>query len=212
MGQKRPKRNQKPAGPHLSPAALSEVQKIVSANLRNTIETKVTLVSGDAVSVTATGTVVSATTNLVRGDTYNTLTGNLLKPTQWICRFTWSTAQSFSTVRALFFQWKDSTTPTASGLLEYTGDARAPHSPLLWTNIHKIHVLKDVVVALKPRVASGYDAKYFEVTMPGMAQLQFAGSSMALQMNGLYILLITDDIIGTAPQFTYASELRFTDA
>lgn len=185
---------------------------MIQSNLRATLEKKVSYVSGDAVSVTATGTMVSAFTNLSRGDGYNQLTGNLLKPISWVVRYTWSTSQTFSTVRALFFQWLDASVPTPAGILTYTGDARAPNSPLLWTNIHKIRVLKDQIVALKPRADAGYDAKHYEISMPGMATVQFDSTTVTAQMNGLYLLLITDDIIGTAPQLTYASEVRFTDA
>lgn len=184
----------------------------MNANLRSHIERKVSYVSGDAVSVTATGQVISATGNIARGDgAVNNMTGNLLTPTRWRLRFTFSTAQAFSTVRILVFQWLDSSIPTASDLLQLTGDARAPHSPLLWINIHKIRVLRDFVTALVPRSTGGSDATYHEIDMPGMSPLQFS-STLSPQMNGLYMLLISDDIIGTAPQLTYTSELVFTDA
>lgn len=185
---------------------------MIQSNLQRVIENKVSYVSGDAVSVTATGTIVSGFTNLSRGDGYNQLTGNLAKPSKWTLRYTWSTAQTFSTVRLLAFQWLDAAVPTPSGILTYTGDARAPNSSLLWTNIHKIRVLHDQIVALKPRADAGFDAKQYTVNLPGMATVQFDSTTVSQQMNGLYILLISDDIIGTAPQLTYVSELRFTDA
>lgn len=189
------------------------MQRIVNASLRNTIEPKVTFLTTDALSVTATGQIVSAIGQISRGDgPINNMTGNLVKPLQWTLRFTYSTAQVFSTVRLLMFQWLDASIPTPAGILQYVGDARAPHSPLLWTNIHKIRKLNDFVRALKPRVASGYDAKYKELNAPGMATVQFSSTSMDVQMNGLYVLLISDDIIGTAPAITMVSEVRFTDA
>lgn len=127
-------------------------------------------------------------------------------------RFTYSTAQAFSTVRLMMFRWLDASVPTPSGLLANTGDARAPHSPLFWTNVHKIKVVHDWILALKPRVASGYDAHFDVLTAGGFPAIQFANGTIDIQLNGLYVLLISDDIIGTAPQCTFVSELIFTDA
>lgn len=110
------------------------------------------------------------------------------------------------------FRWLDASIPAPAGLLAFLGDARAPHSPYLWTNIHKIKVVHDWMMALKPRVASGYDAHFDVLTAGGFPAVQFANGTTDIQLNGLYVLVISDDIIGTAPQLTFVSELIYTDA
>lgn len=186
---------------------------MVRSILASQIEEKVTFVSGDAVSVTASGQVVSLTGNLVRGDgAINNVTGNKLQPKRARLRFTYSTAQTFSTVRMLFFQWRDAAVPVPNGVLQYIGDARAPASPILWTNHTKVIVKADVVKALEPKATGGSDAHYFDVDIRRFAPIMLDSTSLNPQMNGLYFLIISDDIIGTAPQFTYTTELIYTDA
>lgn len=186
---------------------------MVRSILASQIEEKVTFVSGDAVSVTASGQVVSLTGNLARGDgAINNVTGNKLQPKRLRMRFTYSTAQVFSTVRMLLFQWQDAAVPVPNGILQYIGDARAPASPILWTNHTKVIVKADVVKALEPKATGGSDACYFDVDIRRFAPIMLDSSTLNPQMNGLYFLIISDDIIGTAPQFTYTTELVYTDA
>lgn len=181
--------------------------------LESQIEEKVTFVSGDALSVTATGQVFSLTTNLLRGDgAINNVTGNKLIPKRVRMRFTYSTNQTFSTVRLMLFQWKDASVPTPAGILQYTGDARAPASPIYWSNHTKIVIKADVIKALEPKATGGSDACYFDVDVRRFAPILLDSLSLNPQMNGIYALIISDDIIGTAPQITYTAETIYTDA
>lgn len=199
----------------LTPAEKRQVRNMIQSMVVNEIEDKVTYVSGDAAGVSNSGTVISLTTNLTRADiAVNGFTGNLLKPTLLKCKYTWSSDQAFSSCRFLAFQFLDSATPVTSGLLQFVTGALPPHSPILWTNIHKIKVLYDHTHTLKLRNTTGTDAKSFEFTIPGerMSTLQFASGTLQPQMNGLYVLAITDDSIVSYPGLTYVTELRYTDA
>jgi len=200
-------------GNKLTPAQQSEVARMLSSQLKQNIETKVTYVAGSS-TYSNSGTIVDLFSNLIRGDLpLNQFQGSLVKPSGLRVRFTWSTNQSFSTVRTLIFQWKDATVPLPSGILNSTGSVQSPNSPLFWTNVHKIHVLYDKSHALKPRVASGYDACYLDTgILGGLSTVQFAVSSTNPQMNGIYMLLISDDALVSFPACTWYSEIRFTDA
>ncbi len=121
-------------------------------------------------------------------------------------------------MRILFFRWLDASTPAQSGLLTYTCVVNAPHSPIYWVNARKIKILHDEVVALKPRAAAGsFDNKIVEFKLKlenrcPPIQLPLSGAGAAPQMNGLYLLFISDDAIVSFPQIVYATELQYTDA
>lgn len=208
---KRTKKNQSVG---ISAKQQSEVQRIVNSSLRANIEEKVSYVTGNAVSVPYTGVMVSAVGNIARGDgSIDAFTGNLIKPKSLRVRYTWSTDQTYSTCRVLIFRWLDASTPTTSGIFMWSNDARIAYSPLFWTNRRKIKVMYDQAVTLYPHYSGGTAAKYFDTGLiGGWPDIQFASGTTAVQMNGIYIAFVTDDILGTAPQLTYTTELIYTDA
>ena len=210
---RRKKQQKQLTGTHLTPAQQSEVAKMLQSTINRNIEPKMTTYGG-SYSVGFSGTVFSITSALTRGDlALNQFQGNIIKPRMLRVRGSWGTNQTYSTVRTLVFQWKDATYPTASGILQFTSQVYSPYSPLLWENRRKIRVLYDMTHSLKPRVASGYDYESFDSgALINLADIQFAAGSASVQMNGLFVLVISDDGAASYPFINYCVELVYTDA
>ncbi len=213
----RTSRAQKNGGTVVSPALQSQIAKEISAALRANIETKHVINSGSG-GISWNGSIVSVTANLVRGDSsINECTGTLIKPLHFKFSANLYTDQTYSTLRVMLFRWKDASTPAPSGVINNTGSIQGPHGPVYWVNNRKIVVLHDEVVALCPRAAAGsFDNKIvkFERNLGDcpVIQLPASGAGVTPQMDGLYLLFISDDSIVTYPGLAWASELRFTDA
>lgn len=198
------------------PRQTSGIHQIVRNELRRYIEPKITQYNFGA-QVSANGIVLSLTNQLNQGDgALNNYTGFMIRPEMLHIRLSVSTDQTFNTCRFIVFRWKDSSLPVASGILDQTGGGWAPHSHYLWVNRTKIEVLYDKLFALKPRVASGYDNVAFDIKLNlknGPAIMLPTGTSGAQpQMNGIYALAISDDLVPSQPAFVFRSALTFTDA
>lgn len=192
----------------------SEVSQAVNAALEANIERKLCNYSG-ASTVSYSGTIISVTSNLTRGDaSVNECTGILIKPKKLVVSYTFDISATFNTVRFMVFRWKDSSTPTGSGILQTTGSAFAPHSCINWVNHKKITVLYDEVLCLYDHGAA-VAAKHRRVVInPGKApiQLPLNGAGAVPQMDGLYVLLISDDAIAPQPTLDLYAALEYTDA
>lgn len=168
-----------------------------------------------ASSVLYTGTVVSVTNNLVRGDaSVNECTGILIKPKKLTLRCTWSTATPYNAIRMILFRWADSSTPLGSGVLQTASNAYAPLSPINWVNHRKITVLYDHLDHLYDH-GSAISARTFAVSVnPGKVpiQLPLSGAGAVPQMDGLYLLLVSDDLIAPSPTVDVYMALEYTDA
>lgn len=128
-----------------------------------------------------------------------------------------SSNQTFNHMRVIVFRWKDSVLPVPSGILDQTSTVYAPFSHIFWTNNHKIDVLQDRLIALKLRNTVGEDAMVIniDISLEGSPAVQLpdlVGPGMTSQMNGLYLLVVSDDAVPNYPLMTGRSELRFTDA
>ncbi len=167
--------------------------------------------------MSANGTVESLTRNLVQGDgALNNYTGFQVKPVRLQLRCSVSTDQTFNTVRLMVFRWKDASLPVASGVLDSMGGGWAPHSSISWVNRTKIVTLYDKMLFLRPRVASGYDNQGFDIDLdlsnsPPIS-LPTGTTGATPQMNGLYVVMASDDLIGTTPAYVWLSRLTYTDA
>jgi hypothetical protein len=191
-------------------AATRAVKQALEAN----IERKLTNYAG-ASTVTSSGVVVCLTTNLVRGDaSINECTGIQIKPKKLDVRMTWSiSAASYNTVRAMIFRWADASTPVASGVLQQTG-VFGPLAIKSWVNRKKITVLYDQTWCLYDR-GSSVAAKTIRVSVnPGekIIQLPLSGAGAVPQMDGIYLLLISDDAVAPIPVVDVYTALEFTDA
>jgi hypothetical protein len=191
----------------------STISTAVKAELEKNIERKLCTYTG-ASTVVNSGVVLSLTANLVRGDAgVNQSTGILIKPKKLVIRMTWSMSGTYNTVRALVFRWADASTPVGSGLLETTGPF-APLAPINWVNNRKITVLFDQAWCLYDHGASVAAKTVKIVVNPGSKpiQLPLSGAGAVPQMDGLYLLLVSDDALTPIPVCDVMSALEFTDA
>lgn len=194
----------------------NSVQKAVRSELSKYIEPKVCHYSFGA-QVSANGTVISLTNALSQGDAaIDNYTGYRIKPVRLQLNCSVSTDQTFSTVRLMVFRWKDSSTPSPSGVLDAIGSGWASHSNVFWPNTGKVAVLFDHMLALKPRVSSGYDNQEFRIDLDLSNQptiyLPQGTTGASPQLNGLYVIMASDDLIANFPAFVWRSRLTFTDA
>lgn len=143
-------------------------------------------------------------------------TGYRIKPVRLKLNCSVSTDQTFSTVRLMVFRWKDSTTPAPSGVLDAMGTGWAAHASVFWPNIGKVVVLHEQLLTLRPRVASGFDNQGFQLDLDLSNQpaIYFAQgtSGTTPQLNGLYVVMASDDLIASFPAFVWRSRLIYTDA
>jgi hypothetical protein len=198
----------------LSAAERTEVARLVRASLRAEIEEKVTFTTQNG-GIDFTGTCFSLTNALVRADgPIDAFTGSLIRPTSLKVDYTYSTNQTFSNVRILVFQFQDASVPlTSAGILQYPSQVESPHSPVSWLNNHKIKVLWDQNHAIAP-VAGSFAVHHGSINLKScFSNVQFSVTGpVQPQMNGIYLLAISDDSVAPYPQLTYVSELIYTDA
>lgn len=165
----------------------------------------------------SSGHLISLTQNLVRGDaSINNCTGTLIKPKLIHFNYTISVSATgtYNTVRVLVFRWKDAALPVPSGILAVTGSAYAPLSELYWVNHRKIKILYDKMHELYDR-GGGVSAVTAKATInPGGSSIQLpaTGSGTQPQMDGIYMLAISDDSLTPNPVVDYFARVMFTDA
>lgn len=196
----------------------TSIRREIRRELARVIETKVTHVNMVPASVSYSGTIHNLCYALSKGDTAFTFTGNLVKPKSLRIRGLVNTDQPYNGFRLMVFRWKDSSFPVPSGILDASTSTFAPYSFLYWANVHKIDVLYDELVALKVRNNVGDDAHSFDIkinfgdNVPVIQMPDSTGPNLTPQMNGLYMLVISDDALPNQPEFVGRSELQFTDA
>lgn len=192
------------------------VNKIVKAVLEANLEEKLTEFY-TSVSILNTGIVYCLTRDLVRGDAaINNCTGTLIRPKLIRLNYCISYAQAgaFTNVRVMLFRWKDATTPTPAGILNYPATYAAPFSQTYWVNRSKIKVLYNKLHTLHDFGSSiSAEGQLVDVN-PGRAPigLPLSGAGAIPQADGIFLLLISDDPVGTAPIADFAVRLVYTDA
>jgi hypothetical protein len=170
-------------------------------------------------STTASGEVYNLLSNLSRSNVagVNSLQGNLIKVSKISLKGNFLMSQTAGNVcRVILFRWMDATLPTASGVTTYAGSGSvSPYAPILWTNVHKIKVLFDKIVPLSFK--GGATIGEFETILSGasLPPVQFPSggtSGLTPQMNGLFVLTISDDLVVSYPVATFVAEILYTDA
>lgn len=128
---------------------------------------------------------------------------------------TWSTAAPFNTVRCIIFRWRDAVAPVASGIVSNSGGIYAPLSFISWVNTHKINVLYDQAgVLFDHGAAISAITWHADINLGNNSsiQLPLSGAGVQPQMDGIYILLISDDGLAPSPSCDLNLELAFNDA
>lgn len=197
------------------------VEIAVAKQIRRNADIKYTDVSSGYANAPASGTIVSATSNLVRGTAgIDNFVGNTLKPTGFQGKFIFTTNnQNFSNVCVMVFQWFDASVPTITGILQNGGNSpQCVLSPVLVTNKSQINVLYDRHWYMAPTAGDssfiagqgGFTDKFY---IPGsrLRRMKFNSGTSALQDGGIYVLYVTDDPTATFPQFAFYNRLSFMD-
>ncbi len=191
----------------------AQVRQMIASSNQSHIERKFADDSED-VGISYNGQTNYLLSNLSRGDTATTCTGNLLRVKRIEVRGLVYTNQTYSTVRLVLFSFDDSAAPTTSGILESVGGSNAPYSPLNITNFHKIHVLDDRLINIFP-VAGSYASKEFVMDISCNILVQLPVGTLptsAAQLKGIYLTMVSDDGAPSYPVVQYASRITFEDA
>lgn len=199
---------------------LAMTQEIVRKELRKKTDWKYADNSLTAANVLNTGTVYSLYANLVRGDAgVNAFDGNILRPQGITLKYFIHTSQVRNVVRVILFQWFDSATPVASGILQSTASGTACVSPILVTNKSYIKVLYDKAHQFAP-TAGDNTGIYGEgvtdpvtVYIPGkrLRPTRYNSTTNVVQEGHLFCLIISDDALVPSPQITLYSRVTFSD-
>ncbi len=192
----------------------TEIQAAVNSALEANLEKKLCTYSGGS-NILYAGTVISLTANLTRGDaSVNECEGILIRPKKLWYSVTWSKTTDYNTVRLIIFRWRDASTPVGSGILQTTGNAYAPLSTINWVNHRKIQVLVDRTDVLYDHGSQVSALNMCGTIHPGKQpiQLPLTGAGATPQMDGLYLLLISDDGLTPNPIADVYTALTFTDA
>lgn len=197
----------------------SMIARMLNAHDKTLIENKVAYINGTLSAVDWTGTIVTVTTNLIRGDgAINAFTGSLIRPTslrlRWAIDSTSAGITETQSVRAIVFQWADASVPSPIGILQTNGTADSYLSSYEWTNIRKIFPKYDHTGVLRVYDSSAQLVEPFDTGyLSNWKTVQFNATSTSQQMNGLYILFVSNlGVLSTLPDVHYYVELVFSDA
>lgn len=192
------------------------VSREIRTALDATLERKCSEGTG-AFTCTYAGTIINATANLSQGDAaINQCTGVLIKPRRLVLRYeiTQAAAATTNLVRVIVFRWHSEGVPVPSGILNNNSTAYAPLGFLYWVNHRKILVLYDRLHKLYDH-GGAVDIETGSADInPGRLpiQLPLSGSGATPQMDGLFILFVSDDGLAPSPLVDYNYRLEFTDA
>lgn len=202
-------------GESLSPEQKAQIRQMVNSKLSSNIERKYITALTNTSSISYTGSVYNVLSNAVLGDgAINAYTGVVLKPTRVTLRYRVSSNQSYSALRVILFQWRESGVPSTAGILTTTGSVLAPFSPLLYLNRPLIHVLHDELHCLFQRDAASYASECKTVDIKtGLLSIHMNPATAPVpQKNGIYLLCISDDAAVSYPVLDFYSDVEFTDA
>jgi len=201
-----------------APAAV--VTSTVRREMRKNADVKYTDVSALLSNITYTGSIVSATTNLVRGLAgIDNFQGNIITPVGFTGKFTFSSGVNNNAVcRIMVFQWFDASVPTLAGILQNTTTGFATMSPVLVTNKSQIRVLFDRSYYVNVEAGGdttsigngGITSKFY---IPGsrLKKIKYNSTTNAIQDGAIYTLYLTDDNTANFPQYAFYNRLSFTD-
>lgn len=177
-------------------------------------ETKYITQSTDTQSVDYSGTIFSLAYPVTRGDNFiNNFEGSTIYPKGLTIRYQWSSDQSYTKMRIIVFQWKDSTLPTMALCLASFGSSLAPLSGTTLASKPVMKVLYDSLeTGSYPTAGTSYtEAHKLYISGYRMLPVKYQATSDNIRTNGIYMLVISDDGAVNYPQFSYYSTLSFTD-
>lgn len=176
-------------------------------------------------SITTTATILNLTTNLVPGTGFsNNFVGREVVPVALDVRYevvgavsnAFAAADYNNKTRVLIFQWEDSASPVATGILQ-NANVLAPISLI---NYENIDVLSDQIYSTycsSYDSASGYanstsHTERIYIKRKKLMPLLWNSSASDFQKGTIYCLVISDSTVAPSPSFSIQSRLIFQDA
>lgn len=197
--------------PTLSLAQSQAVRREVNKQLARKAEYKQTLNSRtNATTIDYSGTVYSLLENLVRGDSsLNNFDGSSISVKSIRIRGEMFPADGSNVLRMIVFQWRDSGTPSVSGIINNSGTPLGPFGTRYFANKKTMKILADRIC-----IAHTYKpACLVDIFVPGnkIRPTWFQTSNDSPASNGLFFLVISDSSTVAHPAFQWTSEVVFTD-
>jgi hypothetical protein len=188
-----------------------QVRAMIKSSINVNVEEKMTT-NGSSYGIDFSGSILPLLGALTRGDnTVDQYTGSLIRIRSIEVRGVFTTTQTYSLMRLVLFRWLDASIPTPSGIFQLPGNALAPFSPYLQTNLHKIKVLKDELHTLYP-VSGSSASKIIEIHLNRSFTVEIATTSNNPQLNGIFLAMISDDGVVVYPRMEVRTTVRYTDA
>lgn len=122
-----------------------------------------------------------------------------------------SAATSFNLCRFIVFQWRPQTTPTLNLILTGLGAAIAPLAPYTRDTRSMYKILYDKMTVLSIANSNSVHAFNLRLRKGYNRRLQYQGGT-TVGSNQIYILVVTDDGGAPSPQFSYYSQILYTDS
>lgn len=147
---------------------------------------------------------------IASGDDVNNRTGNsILAKSMYIQGNVLKQASAgASFVRFILFQdtMNQGSTPTVTDILNNTGSALAPLSPLNIDHLSRYKILYDKRITLN----SDMSCRQYKVYKKMSSHIKFTGTAATdVYKNGLYFLIISNEALSTAPTINFTSRLRY---
>lgn len=173
-------------------------------------------------NVDSSGIIINLLSTLSQGAaSIDQYIGSNIKPTSIRLKLAWLygpnlavSADATNTARIIVFQWKESATPTVSGILQQTPYVDATK---LWTNREEIVILSDRRYGFQawadPATSCGIHVDEIYIKSKKILPIKFpnAGGNIA-QRNGVFALVVTDSTAPVHPSVRFTSTITFTDS
>jgi hypothetical protein len=187
----------------------SKQKRIIQQMLEKDMEVKYVPTSTAATAVTYAGT-ITLLSNIAQGQTDLTRVGDsaIIKSVEINCMC--QPADAVNMIRLIVFQWHSPSAPTPIDVLSEVSTTRAPLSAYQHDLRDQFTVFIDELFVLDT-TAHPIAAKIIKKFKGwSVDEIQFQGASIT-QMNGIYMLWISDSSAVTHPTATWFSNVEFTD-
>lgn len=206
MDRSKTKMNNKKSGPK------AVTKKQVEDMIRGEQEVKFLDVV-NATTVSYSGSVI-ALTNVPQGTTNITRIGNEVTPRKLKIRLTASCADAYNVVRVLVFRWNQRFSidpPDPADILELVASTNAVNSALTHDERSAFKILYDRTVVMV--LSTSNNTAQIEIDLKlKQKPISYFGTSSSDQLNGYYIMWISDSSAVTHPGMNYYSRFEYTDS
>lgn len=192
---------------------------IVRSEIKKNSDLKYTDSTIANTAVSASGLIGTALANLIRGDAgINAFDGNTITPQGLTVKYMWYSNQIHNQVRLLCFQWLDSSTPSASSVLQSVVTGLGTLSATNVNSKDVMRVLYDKTHVIAPTaggdttvIGNGTSYEKFFISGKRLRKIRYNITSNTVVEGNIYFLAISDDVLATFPAINLYSRLSFYD-